>query len=241
MKDTKEVVILHLYPEELNMYGDRGNILTLVQRLKWRGYQPIIRTAGVDDQVDIAKADIIFGGGGQDRGQLAVGKDLQRHAAALRNAAAGGVPMLVICGTYQLFGHGFTTLEGTVIPGISIFQANTIGSSRRMIGNAIIESSMGRLVGFENHSGRTLLKPGQPSLGTVSQGFGNDGSSGNEGAVTNQVYGTYLHGPVLPKNPVLADHLIALALERKFGIQDLEPLDDELEKAAAAQAASRPQ
>ncbi|HUC20957.1 MAG TPA: hypothetical protein VMR98_05720 [Candidatus Polarisedimenticolaceae bacterium] len=241
MKTAKEVIILHLYSEQLNIYGDRGNIITLVQRLKWRGYRPVVRVAGVGDKVDIAGADIIFGGGGQDRGQLAVGEDLQRHAKALGKAAADGMPMLAICGTYQLFGHRFTTLEGTVIPGISIFKAHTVGSSERMIGNVVVESSLGRLVGFENHSGRTLLEEGQPALGRVMQGHGNDGRNGEEGAVTGEVYGTYLHGPVLPKNPQLADHLIAAALQRKFGVQALEPLNDTLEQAAAAQAASRPQ
>ncbi len=237
----KEITILHLYPEELNMYGDRGNILTLVQRLKWRGYKPVVRAGGIGDKLDIAAADIIFGGGGQDRGQLAVGKDLQRHAKALHAAAKAGVPMLVICGTYQLFGHGFTTLDNTEIPGISIFDASTVGSSERMIGNVVVESSFGQLVGFENHSGRTLLAPGLEALGKVVQGYGNDGDSGHEGAVTYQVHGTYLHGPILPKNFRFADHLLATALQRKYGINKLEPLDNALEQAAVMQAVGRPQ
>jgi lipid II isoglutaminyl synthase (glutamine-hydrolysing) len=237
----KDVVILHLYPEELNMYGDRGNIITLCQRLAWRGYNPVVQLAGIDTKADIESADIVFGGGGQDRGQLAVGEDLQRHANALHKAADAGMPMLVICGTYQLFGRGFTTLDGTEIPGISLFKASTVGSHTRMIGNVIIESPLGRIVGFENHSGRTVLEQGQAPLGTVVQGFGNDGESNKEGAVTRQVYGTYLHGPVLPKNPVLADHLILAALRRKYDITDLMPLDDNIELAAASQAASRPQ
>ncbi|TAK88969.1 glutamine amidotransferase [Patescibacteria group bacterium] len=237
----KSVTILHLYPEELNIYGDRGNIITLTKRLEWRGYQVEVVRAGVGDKIDIKRADLIFGGGGQDRGQIAVGKDLQRHAKALHAAAADGVPMLAICGTYQLFGRGFTTLEGETIPGIALFQARTIGSTQRMIGNVSIDTTFGRLEGFENHSGRTLLEEGQVAFGSVVRGFGNDGTSGNEGAVVNNVYGTYLHGPVLPKNPDFADALILAALKRSQGVQSLEPLDDTIERAAASSAAARPQ
>ena len=237
----KSITILHLYPKELNIYGDHGNILTLVQRLRWRGYQPKVIAAGVGDRINIPAADLIFGGGGQDRGQLAVGRDLQQYAAALYQASQDNVPILTICGTYQLFGRGFTTLEGTEIPGIGIFKARTVGSTQRMIGNAIIETPLGRVVGFENHSGRTILEEGQDAFGTVVRGYGNDGRSGREGAVVNTTYGTYLHGPVLPKNPVFADYLILAALRRKYGIETLEPLDDSLEQAAAADATKRPQ
>lgn len=238
---AREILILHLYPEELNIYGDRGNIITLEQRLRWRGYAPKVVRAGIGDTPAIAKADIIFGGGGQDRGQIAVGHDLQRHALALQAAATAGTPILTICGTYQLFGRDFTTLDGTVIPGIGIFKARTIGSHLRMVGNAIIETPLGQLVGFENHSGRTILEEGQVPLGSVTQGFGNDGRSGQEGAVTNQVYGTYLHGPVLPKNPALADQLILTALRRRYGVEELDPLNDYLEQLAAKDSAGRPQ
>ncbi len=238
--EGRQLTILHLYPEELNIYGDRGNMLALVQRLAWRGYVAKVERAGLGETADIAGADIIFGGGGQDRRQLAVGKDLQRHGDALHRAVEAGVPMLTICGTYQLFGSGFTTLEAVQIPGIGVFKAQTVGSKTRMIGNVIVDSALGRLVGFENHSGRTTLEFGQASLGKVLQGFGNDGESGHEGAVTNRAYGTYLHGPVLPKNPALADALILAALQRRYGVTALEPLDDTLEQAAAHQAAARP-
>lgn len=237
----KELTILHLYPEELNIYGDRGNILTLVRRLEWRGYGAKVVRAGIGDRADIAGADIIFGGGGQDRGQIAVGEDLQRHAEALQEAVKAGTPMLTICGTYQLFGRGFMTLDGTEIPGIGIFRARTVGSHLRMIGNVIIDSPFGRLVGFENHSGRTILEEKQVALGDVVQGNGNDGRSGKEGAVTNNAIGTYLHGPILPKNPALADHLILTALTNKYGITELAPLNDYLEEVAAKDAAKRPQ
>lgn len=237
----KEIKILHLYPKELNIYGDRGNILTLVKRLQWRGYHAEVISAGVGDKVDIAAADIIFGGGGQDRGQIAVGQDLQRHSKALHKASQNGVPILTICGTYQLFGRGFTTLDGDEIKGISIFKARTIGSTQRMIGNVIVESEFGRLIGFENHSGRTLLEKDQEPLGKVIQGFGNDGRTGFEGSKTINTYGTYLHGPVLPKNPRFADHLILEALKNKHGVDTLETLNDGLEEVAASDASKRPQ
>lgn len=240
-KPKAAVTILHLYPEELNIYGDMGNVATLVKRLEWRGYRVLVQRAGVGQPAPIAGADIIFGGGGQDRGQVVVGRDLQRHSKALHQALKAGTPMLAICGTYQLFGRGFTTLEGEVIPGIGLFAASTFGSEQRMIGNVIIDSPFGQLVGFENHSGRTLLEAGQQSLGRVVQGYGNDGRSGNEGAIANNAIGTYLHGPLLPKNPALADHIIKIALERKFGPTELGPLDDTVELAAAKTAASRDQ
>jgi lipid II isoglutaminyl synthase (glutamine-hydrolysing) len=239
--DAKIINILHLYPDELNIYGDHGNISTLVKRLEWRGYQVKLHQSGLGQVAPIADADIIFGGGGQDRGQIAVGADLQRHAVALKKAVMAGTPMLVICGTYQLFGRGFTTLEGQTIPGIGLFRASTIGSVDRMIGNAIVQTHLGRLVGFENHSGRTILESGQDALGRVEQGFGNDGRSGWEGAISHNLIGTYLHGPVLPKNPHLADHLILIALKRKFGVTELALLDDALERRAARDAAARPQ
>ena len=238
---TRSIKILHLYPRELNIYGDRGNILTLVKRLQWRGFSAEVVSAGVGEKVDIAAADIIFGGGGQDRGQIAVGKDLQSHSKALHKASKSGIPILTICGTYQLFGRGFTTLEGDEIKGISIFHARTIGSTQRMIGNVVVESEFGNLVGFENHSGRTLLEKSQEPLGKVIQGFGNDGRSGFEGSKTNNTYGTYLHGPVLPKNPRFADHLIGEALKNKYGLESVEPINDGLEQVAASDAAKRPQ
>jgi CobQ-like glutamine amidotransferase family enzyme len=238
---SKSVTILHLYPQEMNIYGDRGNILALVKRLEWRGYEPKVVELGVGGDYDISKADIIFGGGGQDRGQISVGVDMQRHADGLRKASLAGVPMLTICGTYQLFGHGFTTLEGQEIPGISIFNARTMGSTKRMIGNIIVESDFGRLVGFENHSGQTLLEASQKTLGKVVQGFGNDGESEYEGAMVNNTFGTYLHGPMLPKNPTFTDHLILTALRNRYGVEELKPLQDDLENSAAKVAASRPQ
>jgi CobQ-like glutamine amidotransferase family enzyme len=230
---TETLTITHLYPVEMNIYGDRGNILTLCKRLEWRGITPVVEEIGVGDPFDPRATDILFSGGGQDRGQVAVGLDLQSRADALLEAAEAGVVMLVVCGTYQLFGRRFQTLEGHDIPGIGLFKADTIGSTQRLIGNISIESPWGPLVGFENHSGQTTLDPTQAPLGTVTKGFGNNADDGVEGAIYNNVHGTYMHGPVLPRNPAFADHLILTAMNRRYGAERLEPLDDTLERAAA--------
>ncbi len=218
----KSITIAHLYPREMSIYGDGGNIRALVQRLKWRGYEAIVEAVEVGKPYDFSKADIVFGGGGQDRGQLIVGADLLERGEALRQAADNGMPMLLVCGLYQLFGHGFTTIEGQTIPGIGVFKVATVGSTTRMIGNIAVESPYGRLVGFENHSGCTTLEAGQKPLGRVTRGYGNDPKSKQEGAVTNNAIGTYLHGPILPKNPELADFLILAALKRKYDISELD-------------------
>lgn len=237
----KTIVIAHLYPKEMNIYGDLGNIITLIKRLEWRGYHVEVRPLEVGKLFDFAGVDIVFGGGGQDSGQLLVGADLIERGEDLRRLADAGVPMLVICGLYQLFGRGFVTIEGQNIPGIDVFRTTTSGSPERMIGNIVIDSSFGRLVGFENHSGQTQLEPEQVSLGKVKSGFGNNSSRKTEGAITNNAIGCYLHGPVLPKNPALADSMILTALNRKYGITELAPLNDDIELMAARVAASRPQ
>lgn len=236
------VRILHLYPEVMNIYGDMGNVIALRKRLEWRGYQVHYERLGPGQDLDLAGVDIVFGGGGQDVGQERIAADLGRHRAALRDAAARGSVMLVVCGMFQLFGHRFVTAGGTEIPGVSVLDLETIAGSRRLIGNVVLRSSWGRIVGFENHSGRTIRAPGLPPLGVVEKGFGNDGVSREEGAVFRNVFGTYLHGSLLPKNPRLADELLGRALSRRAGEPvTLEPLDDHLEDAAAAVAASRPQ
>ena len=237
----KRLRIVHLYPREMNIYGDLGNIITLVKRLEWRGMAAEIVSLEAGEPFDLTTADIVFGGGGQDSGQLLVGHDLQSRGEDLRQMAQSGVPMLTVCGLYQLFGRGFTTLDGREIPGIDVFAASTAGAEVRMIGNIVIESELGQLVGFENHSGQTSLEPGQRSLGQVRQGYGNNPVSGQEGAWSNAAIGTYLHGPVLPKNPALADYLILAALRRHHHVEALEPLDDALEHLAAQSAARRPQ
>ncbi len=237
-----KLTIAHLYPQEMNIYGDRGNVITLLKRCEWRGIETELKLVGPGDKFDFSSADIVFGGGGQDRGQLLIGEDLLKREKNLKQAADEGVSMLLVCGLYQLFGRGFTTIEGHEIPGINVFAARTVGSEHRMIGNIIVDSKFGKLVGFENHSGETFLDDGQASIGKVEQGWGNDYESGFEGAITKNAIGTYLHGPILPKNPVLADHLILTALRRRYGDKtQLKELDDSLEHKAAQTAAKRPQ
>ncbi len=240
MNARKPIVIAHLYPREMNIYGDLGNIIALTKRLQWRGYPVEVRPVEIGQPFDWDAVDIVFGGGGQDAGQYHISDDLVGRGTELRALAADGAPMLTICGTYQLFGRGFTTVDGREIPGIDIFRASTIGSSVRMIGNIVIDTTFGRLVGFENHSGQTILEPGQAPLGRVRKGAGNNPTSGQEGAITQAAIGTYLHGPILPKNPALADHLILTALKRRNGMAELPPLNDRLELAAAKVAIGRP-
>ncbi|MDX3002474.1 glutamine amidotransferase [Kribbella solani] len=233
--------VAHLYPRDLNVYGDLGNVITLAKRLEWRGYRAEVLPVEPGRSFDFGGIDLVFGGGGQNSGQLACASDLLRHRDELCKMSAAGVPMLLICGSYQLFGREFVDLAGRRVPGLGIFRAGTTASRERMIGNIVIDSPFGQLVGFENHSGRTVLEAGQDALGTVRQGFGNNGGTGDEGAVSGNTIGTYLHGPVLPKNPALADHLLRCALRRRYGIDELEPLDDELAVRAARVAADRPQ
>jgi CobQ-like glutamine amidotransferase family enzyme len=236
-----DVVIAHLYPWEMNIYGDTGNVIALRRRLGWRGIGVRVDPVPVGEEYDFAAADLVFAGGGQDRSQLDVAADLQDRAGAIRAAVDAGTVFLTVCGTYQLFGRRFVTHDGVEIPGIGVFGMETIAGDRRMIGNVVVESDWGRLVGFENHSGRTLLDPGQGSLGSVVKGHGNDGASGREGAVTAHCFGTYLHGSLLPKNPRFADELLVRALRRRHGTGiTLEPLDDSLEHAAAEAASRRP-
>lgn len=235
------LTIAYLYPSEMNIYGDRGNIITLVQRCQWRGIQSIVKEVHLGQKFDFSKADIIFGGGGQDKGQELVAKDLQTRGNQLKVATDQGKPMLLVCGLYQLFGRQFTTVEGKQLEGIGLFNLETKGGQVRMIGNLVVESRFGRLVGFENHSGQTRLDTGQESLGRVIKGFGNDEASGYEGAIKHNAIGTYLHGPVLPKNPGLADFMIQTALTNKTGkAVRLEPLDDSLELRAAQYAMQLP-
>jgi len=234
------LVIAHLYPLEMNIYGDTGNVIALTRRLQWRGLDVRVDPVPTTVAYDFAEADIVFAGGGQDRSQLEVADDLQRRAGAIAEAVEQGTVFLTICGTYQLFGRRFLTRDGTEIPGIGVFAMETIGGSKRMIGNVVVDSPWGDLVGFENHSGRTFLDAGQESLGRVKKGFGNNERTGEEGARVVNCFGTYLHGSLLPKNPAFADGLLRLALERRYGdAAALTPLDDELEHRAAASASRR--
>ncbi len=235
-----DLVIAHLYPYEMNIYGDTGNVIALRRRLEWRGLEARVDLVPVGAPYDFAGADLVFGGGGQDRSQLQVADDLQRRAAAIRAAVSAGTVFIVICGTYQLFGRRFLTQDGREIPGIGVFAMETIGGRKRMIGNIVVDTPWGKLVGFENHSGRTLLDPGQAALGRVKRGYGNNETRREEGAVTANCFGTYLHGSLLPKNPAFADELLLRALRRRQGeAVALAPLDDRLEHRAAEAAARR--
>lgn len=237
----KKVIIAHLYPREMSIYGDLGNVITLQKRLEWRGYEAEVRPIEVGEPFDFAEADIVFGGGGQDRGQLVVEEDLLGRADNLMRQVEDGLPLLVVCGLYQLLGRGYVTMDGQELKGIGVFGATTHGGTKRMIGNVVVESPWGQLVGFENHSGQTLLESDQAPIGRVIRGYGNTPKGGFEGAVAHNAIGTYLHGPILPKNPDLADHLIVAALRRKYDIDSLKPLDDRLAHQAARVAAGRPQ
>jgi CobQ-like glutamine amidotransferase family enzyme len=234
------VVVAHLYPAEMNIYGDTGNVLALRRRLEWRGVEVEVRRVGVGDEADLRAVDIVVAGGGEDRSQLAVADDLQSRAANVSAAVEDGTVFLTVCGTYQLFGRRFVTHTGAEIPGIGVFAAETLGGGTRMIGNVVVDSPWGRLVGFENHSGRTYLDEGQASLGTVVKGEGNNDTTPEEGAIVRNCFGTYLHGSVLPKNPAFADELLRRALARRDASSELERLDDDLERAAAETAANRP-
>ncbi len=236
-----DLVIAHLYPYEMNIYGDTGNVIALRRRLEWRGLGARLDPVPVGAPYDFTRADLVFGGGGQDRSQLQVAEDLQWRAAAIREAVAAGTVFLTICGTYQLFGRRFLTQDGREIPGIGVFAMETIGGPKRMIGNIVVATPWGDLIGFENHSGRTLLDPGQASLGRVKKGYGNDETRREEGAITANCFGTYLHGSLLPKNPGFTDELLRRALSRRHGQgATLAPLDDQLEHLAAQAAARRP-
>ena len=234
-----EFTIVHLYPKEMNIYGDTGNRLTLQKRAEWRGISVTVQLLGIGDRLP-DNADIIIGGGGQDAGQGIIQDDLQRKASQLQTLAGDGVVMLMICGMYQLFGRSFTTHQGEVIKGIGVLPLETTGGEVRMIGNTIYDTPYGEIVGYENHSGITVLDADAQPFGTVVQGDGNNGYDGTEGCIVQNVFGTYSHGPVLVKNPQFADELLGRALQRKYGTIMLAPLDDSIELAAHATATSRP-
>jgi lipid II isoglutaminyl synthase (glutamine-hydrolysing) len=236
----RTVHLVQLYPRDMNIYGDWGNTLTLKRRLEKYGYAVRLSDHNPGDPFP-PDADLLVGGGGQDSGQFRVQEDLQRIAPELRAMAADGVPMLAICGLYQLFGHEFRTGAGETLPGIGILDLTTVGGPTRLIGNIVLESpEFGTVVGYENHSGITRLGPDQTPLGRVVKGAGNNGEDGTEGARVHHVVGSYLHGSMLPKNPAVADHLIRAALERRLGAFDAAPLDDTLAERAREVAQARP-
>jgi CobQ-like glutamine amidotransferase family enzyme len=229
----------------MNIYGDLGNVRCLIQRCRWRGIALIVEEVGVGQACDFAGADLLFMGGAQDRQQKLVAGDLlHEKGPALRAAVEDGLVGLIVCGGYQLFGRYYRPSEGPDLPGLGLFAMRTVHpgpGAARCIGNVAIRWTGGHigkdaetLVGFENHGGRTYLEDGTTPLGRVLAGGGNNHEDGTEGAVTKNLYGTYLHGSLLPKNPHLADHLIGLALRRRYGAprEPLATLDDTLEHRA---------
>ena len=233
----------HLYPDYLNIYADRGNIAVLARRAAWRGHELAVEALSMGDAVRPGAHDLLYVGGGQDREQALVAVDLAAKADAVQEAVAGGAAVLAVCGGYQLLGRYYRDRDGVELPGIGLLPLHTIAGERRMIGDVLLDCTWaGRtLAGFENHAGRTLLDESARPLGRVVHGFGNDGESGFEGCRAGRVIATYLHGPLLPRNPWLADWVLSQALAHASGGEppELEPLPDELEREAHTVAAGR--
>ena len=241
------VRLWHLYPREMNIYADRGNIAVLRERLRRRGLDLVLHEGGPGATLPGGGVDLVYLGGGQDRDQLTVAGDLAATKAAdLRALLRHGAVGLFVCGGYQLAGHHYRTAAGEVVEGLGVLDLETAAGKDRLIGDIVLSSELhpgpqpGRLVGYENHAGRTTLGGGATALGRVVEGHGNNGRDRTEGAVANRAVGTYLHGPLLPKNPWLADLLLGWALEHRYGRSfDLEPLDDRLEQSAHRAAVAR--
>lgn len=244
--------ICHLYPDLLDLYGDRGNIIALDARCRWRGIEPVVQQASLGDELDFAGMDILFLGGGSDREQGLLVQDLMHRENELRKGIENGLVVLSICGGYQMLGKYYQMASGEKIPGLGILDVWTVAGTKRLIGNVVVEleehvlskdlgagepvrvsaQKFKTLVGFENHSGKTYLGEGVTPLGKVLVGHGNNGADRAEGVRSHNVFGTYLHGPLLPKNPHLADLLLELALLRRGSDVYLRELDDRLEELA---------
>ncbi|HUF02127.1 MAG TPA: hypothetical protein VMN35_06855 [Gaiellaceae bacterium] len=236
----------HLYPGYLNIYADRGNIAVLQRRAALRGHELVLEAVGIGDALEPGAHDLVYVGGGQDREQALIAPDLAARDAAIRATIDGGAALLAVCGGYQLLGRGYRGRDGSFMPGAGLFPHETVAGETRMIGDVLLDCELEPgfrrpLAGFENHAGRTLLDPDARPLGRVVHGFGNDGSSRFEGCVVGHAIGTYLHGPLLPRNPWLADWLLerALAHATDGSPTRLEPLPDELEAEAFRVASAR--
>jgi lipid II isoglutaminyl synthase (glutamine-hydrolysing) len=235
----------HLYPDYLNIYADRGNIAVLARRAAWRGHELEVRPVSVGEPVRAGEFDLLYVGGGQDREQALIAQDLVAKGDGIREAVDDGTAVLAVCGGYQLLGRSYRDFHGADLPGVGLFPLVTVAGDTRMIGDVLLECELEpgvrqTLAGFENHAGRTRLDPGAEPLGRVVAGFGNDGESGYEGCRVGRAVGTYLHGPLLPRNPWFADWLLAQALAHRVGEPpELERLPDELELEAHAVSARR--
>ena len=238
--DSKQLTIVNLYPRDMNIYGDDGNVLVLEKRAQWHGYEPQVIRYNVGDSFP-ESADIIIGGGGQDSGQTVIQADLLQRGSQLKDLAVSDTPMLLICGLYQLFGHFYKTATGTTIEGIGLLDVETHAGPERLIGNIITQSpQFGDIIGYENHSGQTFLGAKAQPLGLVQKGAGNNGQDDTEGARYKNVIGSYLHGSLLPKNPAIADFLIEQAAINKYGDFASTVIDDRFAKLAREHAVKRP-
>jgi len=237
---AQPIRILQLYPNDMNIYGDNGNLQVLKKRLEWRGYDVEVVSYNVGDSLPM-QVDIVIGGGGQDSGQAIIHADLLKIKDSIIGWAEDGVPMLAVCGLYQLFGKFFQTLEGSRMEGVGVFNAETYATSERLIGNVVSRNTQfGEIVGYENHSGQTYLKKGTAAFASIIKGAGNNAKDGQEGARFKNTIGTYLHGSLLPKNPAIADFLIETAVTRKYGTYNDKLLDDQTAQQARRIARSRP-
>ncbi|MBA2742582.1 MAG: glutamine amidotransferase [Actinobacteria bacterium] len=242
--------VAHLYPDYLNIYADRGNIAVLTQRAELRGHSLEIESVGLSGEIRSSAHDLYYVGGGQDREQALIAPDLAAKGSALIEAVLGGAALLAVCGGYQLLGRGYRGRDGSTMPGVGLFPHETVAGSTRMIGDVLLEcepvpGERRTVAGFENHAGRTLLDGGAVPLGRVIHGHGNDGESGFEGCRVQRAIGTYLHGPLLPRNPWLADWLLAQAIAHATGedppvfVEVPDELAEEAHRVAAARAKSR--
>lgn len=239
--DVKPLTIVHLFPELLNLYGDGGNVIALTRRLQWRGLPVEVREIGMGDAMDFSQADIVFIGGGADREQMIVKDAMVARKSELSAYVADGGVLLAVCGGYQFLGHSYA-MDDVVVEGLGVIDVETVRGEGRLIGNAVIQSDIcdAPIVGFENHGGRTTLGPDAKPLGRVlGKTFGNNGEDGFEGVHQGNLIGTYLHGPLLPKNPQVADYLIAQAYGRRGDVLELAPLDDAIELEANRVMAKR--
>jgi len=233
-----ELRVLWLYPDHMNIYADRGNLAVLERRCAWRGLGFEVTGAGPGERIDPEAHDLLYIGGGQDRDQALVARDLlETKREAIAAALDDGAAMLAVCGGYQLLGEFYELEQGQRLPGLGLAGLRTVREPGvRLIGNVLVEADLGagpvQIAGFENHGGRTYLDADETPLGRVLSGFGNNGRDGLEGVRRGHLIGTYLHGPLLPKNTRLADRLIRWALERRSSGAELAPLDDTLEDAA---------
>ncbi len=240
-----KLVIGHLYPDYLNIYADRGNIAVFERRAAWRGIELDVDEIGPGDDVRPGAHDLLYIGGGQDREQALIAPDLAAKGESVKAAVEDGAALLAVCGGYQLLGQFYRDRSGAELPGVGLFPLHTVAGERRMIGDVLLECELEpgvrrTLAGFENHAGRTYLDDGAEPLGRVVAGFGNDGESGFEGCRVGRALGTYLHGPLLPRNPWLADWLLAQALGHRLGeAPALEDLSDGLEVEAHAVSSGR--